>query len=197
MLETLKVMYTNADTFTNKWDEFKARVLMKQPDIIGVAEVKPKRTNQTLNYNEFNLKEYNYDLYPLNIDNKIGRGMLLYVKNNLQRDEITLPDDFSEAIAMKIQTEKNRSLIIVLTYRSDSGTPENNEKLLKVINNLSQRKECDVLFFGDFNFPKINWEEISTCTSDISIEKKFIDCLNENYLQQYTDEPTRFQITEK
>ena len=45
-LQKLTCIYTNADSFLNKFDEFKNRYLMdsEKPDIIAIIEVLPKNS---------------------------------------------------------------------------------------------------------------------------------------------------------
>ena len=44
---------------------------------------------------------------------------------------------------------------------------------------------------GDFNFPNINWEDLTT--KDNSDEQRFVDCLLDNYLFQLINKPTRWR----
>ncbi len=54
--DEIKMLYTNADQLRNKMYEFKALVTNINPDIIGVTEIRPKRTTFTLNPSEIYLK---------------------------------------------------------------------------------------------------------------------------------------------
>ncbi len=102
-LKKIPVMYTNADSLKNKFTEFKVRVQDKMPMIIGINEVKPKNSTNTLHEAEFNLDEVgNYDVTPVNIDNRVGRGMLLYTSKELKAREVTMESDFSENIFVRI-----------------------------------------------------------------------------------------------
>ena len=55
-----------------------------------------------------------------------------------------------------------------------------------------------LLILGDFNLPQINWEDgIGMCTASTRTgtppENLLIKCLDENFLLQHTDQPTRYR----
>jgi hypothetical protein len=45
---------------------------------------------------------------------------------------------------------------------------------------------------GDFNYPNINWDLTST-NKEHSEEQKFLDCIQDNYLFQVINKPTRWR----
>ena len=53
------------------------------------------------------------------------------------------------------------SLHILCLYRSPNSSPENNNLLNQLILNTSLIGE-KLLILGDFNFPTINWDNLST-----------------------------------
>ena len=57
----------------------------------------------------------------------------------------------------------------------------NNNKLLDLINEVCRKKYCNIVITGDFNFSSINWDNMS---STVNLEKQFIDCIQDNYLNQ-------------
>ena len=67
-------------------------------------------------------------------------------------------------------------LLVGCIYRSSSGTDENNEYLLKLLNEVNKAKYSHVLIMGDFNFEKINWNLTwSTSSPETHIDFKFIE----------------------
>ena len=81
--QQLKIWYTNIDVFTmNKLHELFSRITDEFPDIICTAEVKPKNFKRTLSLVKCNIVGYNTE--ALNIVQDIGRGMLLFIKNDIK-----------------------------------------------------------------------------------------------------------------
>ena len=94
-------MYTNADSFLNKIDELKNVISIreKRPLIIAVTEVKPKNWRYAIALAEVKLDE-GYESFYCNLDNKEGRGVLLYVDKRLSpspwRNQYI--DEFQESV---------------------------------------------------------------------------------------------------
>ena len=81
-IQQLKIWYTNNDVFTmNKLYELPSCITDEFPDIICIAEVKPKNFKRTLSLVEYNIVGYNTE--ALNIVQDTGRGMLLFIKKIL------------------------------------------------------------------------------------------------------------------
>ena len=81
MNDTMRCIYTNVDSLPNKFDEFKNFVNETFPLVCGVTEIKPKNSRYSLNVNEFNLDGYN--VHSCNVDNDVGRGVILYTHKSL------------------------------------------------------------------------------------------------------------------
>ena len=92
-LHTLKVMFTNADQMTpSKIVELKKLIEIEKPLIVAVTELKQK------NPSEGNEMDYNipgYSIHPINLDNKIGRGLAVYSKEELDKSVIQIDGDSS------------------------------------------------------------------------------------------------------
>ena len=63
-------------------------------------------------------------------------------------------------------------LAFLPSYRSPNSSETNNQELNKLLSNIKN----NTVLIGDFNFPKINWENK---TSDNS-SKEFLDKVNES-----------------
>ncbi len=88
-------MYTNADSLKNKFNEFTVRISDYDPHIICVTEVKPKHMKDNLTEAEFSLKENGYNMFPLNINNNIGRGMLVVTGQVCTARQVCTPGQVS------------------------------------------------------------------------------------------------------
>ena len=81
--QQLKIWYANTDVFTfNKLYELHGCITDEFPEIICIAEVKPKNFKRTLPLVEYNTEGYNTE--ALNIVQDTGRDMLLFIKKDIK-----------------------------------------------------------------------------------------------------------------
>ena len=190
--QQLKCLYTNADTLTNKMVELRVRSGEIDADIIMITEVKPK--NQRYKVTEAELKLPGYDLYTTNIDNELGRGIVIYIRKNICTSPPSIKTKFSESCWVTIKLSNNESLIIGCMYRSPNKSDhENNHRLRDLIKEAYQSNASHLLITGDFNYPKIDW---NTCTAkcgddpeneEFNVLETIRDCL----LHQHVTKETR------
>ena len=96
-----------------------------------------------------------------------------------------------ESVWCLVTLSGTATLLVGLVYRSLNSTAENNEKILHVIHNLYRlQKFSHLLLIGDFNLPDINWNDYS-CPSDLSLSTRFLDTVQDAFLIQHVDTPTR------
>ena len=55
IISNIPCMYTNADQFRRKFPEFLLRILDEKPMVIGITEIKPKNSGETLFPTEFTI----------------------------------------------------------------------------------------------------------------------------------------------
>jgi len=92
-----------------------------------------------------------------------------------------------EYVLLEIQTDLNEVMQVATIYRSPNSSFENSLNMCTLIDHICSRSGYK-LFLGDFNFPNINWNTWNTVGH---LERKFIDTLQKNYLQQHIYSPTR------
>ena len=73
------------------------------------------------------------------------------------------------------------AFLLGVIYRSPNSSMLNKYKLLDLINEVCRKKYCNIVITGDFNFCSINCDNMS---STVNLEKQFIDCIQNNYLNQ-------------
>ena len=86
-------------------------------------------------------------------------------------------------------------LLAGVLYRSPSGSNSNNEKLIGLIDEISDSNYSHLLLMGDINYPKVNWDSWHVSAED-SREYKFMKCLQDNFLFQHVNKPTRCRGTD-
>ena len=77
---------------------------------------------------------------------------------------------------------------IGVIFRSPNSTMLNNDKPLDRIKEVCRKKYCNIVITGDFNLSSINWDDMS---STVNLERQFIDCIQDNNLNQLVKKPTR------
>ena len=88
----------------------------------------------------------------------------------------------------------NDTLFIGCVYRSPNSAPDMNNRLLNEIKEISNLRPTHLLLMGDFNFPEIEWSDLSCqLTSGIRKTADFIACIHDAFLFQHVDEATRFR----
>ena len=126
-----------------------------------------------------------------------GRGLLLYVKENLNATICTemSKTQFDESLWCTISTGPvNQKLLVGLIYRSPSSSCQNNDALLKAIESATEIKDVPhVLIMGDMNYPEIDFVTNSVNAGTDAAPTKFLDKIQELFLYQHVTQFTRFR----
>ena len=191
--EDIKIMFSNVDTITNKMDEIK--ILLNRSklvyDLVVFVETNPKHI-----INEYKLSEFyvpNYKLLTQNFMLKNNRGIFCYLDCNFSYSMIKLNSNFKEHICFHLNDSNNNIILSVLiVYRSPLSDRGNDIKLFKLIKEFAILKS-KIVILGDFNYPNIDWINRITTKNSKSLEQKFLNVLNDNFLEQLICWPTRFR----
>ena len=117
----------------------------------------------------------------------IGGGILVYVKDNLHILANDNKSDFNQYCNFTVVNNLKQKVTIYVIYRSPNSTNANNETLCELLSDASKNK-C--VFIGDFNHPKINWEN---GTSENRKCSEFYNSLTSNNYSQVVDFPTQIR----
>lgn len=85
----LYVMYTNADSLFNKREELLALLEMCHYDIIVITETLPKN-REHMNIQTQELEISGYNMYTIDTNNYVGRGIAIYIKTEINSALVTL-----------------------------------------------------------------------------------------------------------
>ena len=196
----LKCLYSNADQLLNKMEYLKARIASDEPDIMLFNEVIPKAQKNSIAETQVDIngyqvfKNFNYD------DENLGasgiRGVAIYVKENITCEEIKLQSPFRDHVWIEISLKNNDKLLCGCVYRSPSNdnnsTRETTSQVCKVINEAANLKTSHMLIVGDFNYPRIDWEN-EHVDENSDVVGPFLNELQSNFLHQHITKPTRYR----
>ena len=179
--DKLKCLYFNARSIVNKIQELELLVKNENIDIVGITET---WLNVNILDSEMNIEGYTL-LRKDRGENRRGGGVALYIRNDISFIccEDLFEVDFPETLLCSITCGKEKTLIGVC-YRPPSSLVGNDKALYSLLGRVSKDR---VIIMGDFNFPELDWCKIET----LSDTHPFIKCINNNFLDQLVDKPTR------
>jgi len=191
--DNLTIYYTNADSLLNKKDELYLELRRKKPDILVITETLPKACN-SLDIDKVEMQIDGYELMQGQINNK-SRGVSFYFRNNLSVKECHLLDKvkFEESCWCIVQLNEKERMLLGGIYRSPSSVDLNNKKLVTLINSAVELNFNYTVIVGDFNFPSIDWTNLSTPHGINHPDYCLIECVRDNFLTQMVDRPTRYR----
>lgn len=179
----LNCFYMNARSLINKRDELELYVKSENPDIIGVTET---WALDSIEDSELSLEGYTMLRKDRIIGEKLcGGGILLYFINSVSvevREDLE-DKQLPESLWCNIEIGGEKTLVGVC-YRPDGGNKLLDEALYNTLTKASAEK---LLIMGDFNFPELHWDKPET----LEAAHPFMKCINDNFLIQVVDEPTR------
>ncbi len=146
----LNVLYTNVDNLANKVDELNTYIDLYNADIILLTETQPKINNEKYE-NVFNINGFSC------IENNKGRGVCIFYKEHLNiniHDKIT--ELYHPSLFVSLKNHSN-TINIGVVYRSPNNDPRDNKKLNNQLN-FASKKLNNLIIFGDFNHPSVDWD---------------------------------------
>ena len=144
---SLKIIYTNADTLTNKLDELNILIADEKPDLVAIIEVLPKFSLFPVQKHELQIDGYSLLSNLLGSKEKSSRGILLYIQNKysyvVQESHIR----FQEHLFVDVTTNTGSVISVGLLYRSPNSSRQNNDLLLKSISDFCEIQETKLSFW--------------------------------------------------
>jgi len=185
----LTFLYTNADCLYNKILELETLININNPDVILITEINSKNKGSDTNWVP-KLKNYVSQV------DRSGRGVAVFVKtigNSVFYDDKVY--DYRPSIFGSVTVGKEKMEYGVV-YRSPNNSSEDNEKLNTCVSTFCEKQGRKVIV-GDFNYPGINWEE-ETCVGGLETQEfKFLNTIQETFMQQMVDKPTHYRAEQK
>ena len=134
----------------------------------------------------------NYNVFRGDRSNSNNGGVLLYISKDIVIDEYDSYDDdtCNAVICLSIKSK----CIVACLYRPPGSDKKCFSNALSFISSFiklhNKLDKFSVLLFGDFNFPRVSWDNFSSCTQSV-IDADFVSFLDDNFLTQYINENTR------
>jgi hypothetical protein len=128
-----------------------------------------------------------YECRTKNLGNETGRGIIIWVSQDLSITDTKLSGGFEESLWINIKTNQKENLLFGCIYRSPNSPQENTAELNHMLGSLTKDKHPQLLIVGDFNFPGINW---SASIGSNERERDFLDAINDAFLHQHVSKPT-------
>ena len=116
----MRILYTNADSLSNKLIELEMIVQENTVDIILITEVKPKLSATELTLTQCNIN--GFDIFGnLDRDTCNSRGALIYVKSSLQAVEVEMFENFAESVWCIVTLQGNEKLLVGCVREENAG----------------------------------------------------------------------------
>ena len=123
----------------------------------------------------------------------IGGGVILYVDETLNASQChpMTSTEFNDSVWCKVNSGENEKILIGVCYRCTASNDDNNEKLLQLLDSVSNIKGIShILMMGDFNYPEIDYNSAMSNSSDRSHTTRFLIKTQDNFLVQNVLEAT-------
>ena len=151
--DNLTLLYSNCDSgLLNKRDELNIIISEKNPDIIQLTEIYPKKNHRGDPNTDFHIPGYNLFTNP-----NPSRGIITYVKSHIG----VLPCDIdivpTETVVMNeyvwtLLKYNSKTMLLGCIYRSGSNDKKlSTNEIMNMLKNIDQSKYDKIIVTGDFN----------------------------------------------
>ena len=172
-----------------KKEELILQLQDNSPDIIAITEMYPKTKlfdNQEIFYHL-----NGYDMLLANLHE--GRGVVIYIKSNLNAEQVYFETNFKESVWCHINLKNRDTILIGCIYRSPNASVENFQELKTLFTKCRDANYSHKLLVGDFNLKEINWCEMTTNVSELHMASQFLEYSRNTYFFKHVKEPTRYR----
>ena len=187
------------DCLSNKLDEISLFLDKNNIDVAFITETNPKNNRNTDENNR------NQNLNPVIEgykceENPSGRGVCMFYKEYFDISRLKdIESLYSPSLFCKFTLSKDSFFHAGLIYRSPNCTDDEcnqiNHQITTASRNLNN-PEDNLLILGDFNFPEINWGNLTYPERETHKASKFFNTVDENHLTQLIDKPTHYRTTQ-
>ncbi|KAF4793362.1 hypothetical protein TURU_112092 [Turdus rufiventris] len=131
-----------------------------------------------------------YKLFRRDRKGRRGGGMALYIGEAFDAIGIEMNDDEVQCLWVRIKGKANKAdTLLGVCYHPPNQEEEVNNLFYKQLDNISGSSA--IVLVGDFNLLDICWE---LNTAEKRQSRKFLECVEDNFLMQLVGEPTRGMV---
>lgn len=196
MSNGLHALYTNVDGVISKLLELRDLLSNADHHVICLTETKLKDQIK----NDV-LVVLGYNIFRRDRVGKMGGGVMIMARNDLQAKEIMIRDsEVSEIVAVDIKLGKEHLQIINVCMPPLTNAwnqTEYEEKCQATLNSTrkilhnADGKHSRVILTGDFNGRNIYWVELEAGANEQSWSYRLLDLMMDFFMHQHVREPTR------
>ncbi|PKU47352.1 dtw domain-containing protein 2 [Limosa lapponica baueri] len=171
----------------NKQEELETRASLQSYDVIGITEM------WWDGFYDWSGGMEGYRLLRKDRQGRCGRGVILYVDDQLKCMELHLGmhEELNENSWVRIKGRAEiGDVIVAVCYRLPDQKTQADEALYRLIEAASRSQA--LVLMGDFSHPD-NCRRDNTAGHEQS--RKLLECVNDNFLLQVIEEPTRKDAT--
>lgn len=179
-------------SLVNKLDEWKISIKKHNPSVILITE---SWLNNGINDNIINID--GYSLFRLDREGQKGGGICIFIKNEIDGNIImaTLANKYAttepvQSIWLNVKIY-NTKILIACIYRPKYTSVQANRLMIQTLHT-SFTESNPVYIFGDFNYPEINWKDLSLSNPSQN-DQDFLEAYGEMNACQLVDFDTRFR----
>ncbi|RMB92461.1 hypothetical protein DUI87_31103 [Hirundo rustica rustica] len=166
---------------TGAQEELEAMVQQQSCDVVAITETWWDESRG------WSTARDGYKLFRRDRKGQRGGGVALYIKRALDTIGIETNEDGVERLWVRIKGKANKADVLLgVCYRPPSQEEEVDNLFYKQLRNVSGSSAR--VLVGDFNLPDICWE---LNTAERRQSRKFLECMEDNFLSQLVGEPTR------
>ena len=181
----------NAQSLVNKMYLLDEEIKKHELKIVSVTETWGK---EEIKDSHFSIKDFN--MYRNDRKNKVGGGTILYVSSDIEQRSCRPLNTggYKSSSWCWIVEKGGKKVLVGSIYRSTDSSPENDELLLKKIEQAYEiAGDNRLLLLGDFNLPGIDWKDKDLKRGATKIERAMLTVVNDCFLHQHVKEDTRFR----
>ena len=186
---SLKVLVINCRSLVDKKHGYEHLIHSTKADVIIGTEswLKPKHYD-----NEIFDPDMGYTPYRRDRIGQNGGGVFIAVRSSIIAQEVVELQTDCENLWVKINIVGSKSLLIGAYYKPQEHDTHSLQEFTKSLN-LASQTNCNIWVGGDFNMPKMDWENMRPtvdCRHQL-FYREFIETLHDNNMHQMVDTPTR------
>jgi hypothetical protein len=163
-------------------------VSIVKPDIVAVTET---WLDDSIADEALNMRGYTLHRTDRNLN---GGGVALYIRLSshytVSRYDVA-GSTFCDYVCVRIRLDSGPTFTVACIYRSTSSTDANNDALHGLIESIDADSGNEMLLTGDFNFPGIDWNDMTVLTGARIYERSFMNYILDHHLTQHVYNNTR------